>query len=679
MIYSMTTVTNGILSDLLRKGITGDKLLDIAAAMDTEFSSTVVGGHKCGIMYLWTVAIEDDAIYGRTWDEYASLISMISAAVPEGKRLVLYVHNLSCEFQFLRKRFQWRKVFAVGDRKVVQAVCDNGAIEYRCSYLLTGKPLSALDTTRHHKRVGSLDYRRIRHSLTPLTDDELCYAIDDVLVITEYIRNEIVRCCGLANIPLTKTGYVRRALRKACISGDTNDAAMYRRMMTEMSLTPDEYRLLRGAFAGGYTHASDMYVGSILHNVGSYDMTSAYPSALALDYFPMSRGVSIDPRRLKWAVQNRCCLIRCRFGELRAAPTAPDHIISESRCEISGNSEIDNGRVVYADILTTVCTELDLKHISRLYTWKKMDVSDLYVYRRGRLPKQIVDNVLQWYRDKTILKGSGDDLSYRLAKEYINSVYGMCATDPVRTSYVYDRGWRSAEPSVEEAVAQYNKSKSRFIAYPWAVWVTAHIRDRLWTAMEDCGDYYVYSDTDSCKLLNPSRHADTFARYNAALWKSAVAAASYYNMPIERFAPADKEGRQHPLGAWEYEGTYNRFRTWGAKRYITEDCGGIHLTVAGVGKKAGERYLSNTYDDPVAGFNSDLTFPAEYDAGDNKESATGKLSHYYQDNVVEGVVVDYMGISATVTELSSLYLDPSPYHMSLAREFIAHLGRIHNG
>lgn len=672
-------MTNGILWDMIRNGVNRDTLLDIAAAMDTEFSSTEVDGHKCGITYLWTMGIEDDAIHGRTWDEYAALIDMLKEAIPSGKRIVLYVHNLSCEFQFIRKRWNWRKVFAVGDRKVVQAIDDSGKIEYRCSYILTGKPLSALDTTQHHKRVGALDYRRIRHSGTPITDGELGYAIDDVLVLTEHIRNEITRCGGISNIPLTKTGYVRKELRKACVAGDSNDAAMYRRMVAEMTITPEEYGLLRGAFAGGYTHASDMYVGTILHDVGSYDMTSAYPSAMVLDYFPMSRGVSIHPSRVWWAVRNRCCLIRCRFKKLLAIPSAPDHIISESRCNLDGQREIDNGRVVYSDVLSMVCTELDLKHISRLYTWDSLEVSELYVYRRGRLPIQIVDRLLQWYGDKTTLKGGGDDLAYRLAKEYINSVYGMCATDPVRDNYVYDRGWRTVKPSIADAVAQYNNNKSRFIAYPWAVWVTAHIRDRLWTAIEDCGDLYVYSDTDSCKMLDPLHHHNTFARYNAELWDKAVAAASYYGISVDRFAPTDKDGRPHPIGAWEYEGSYGRFRTWGAKRYITEDLQGIHLTVAGVGKRAGEEYLRATYDDPIAAFNDDISFPAEYNAGDNKESATGKLSHYYQDDVVVGDVTDYTGTTITVKELSSLYLDPAPYHMSLSREFIAHLGRLQNG
>lgn len=672
-------MTSGILWDMIRNGVNRDVLLDVAAAMDTEFSSTKVNGRKCGITYLWTVGIENSAIYGRTWDEYATLIDMLTDVIPSGKRIVLYVHNLSCEFQFLRKRRNWRKVFAVGDRKVVQAIEDGGKIEYRCSYILTGKPLSALDTTQHHKRVGELDYRRIRHSETPVTDGELGYAVDDVLVITEYIRNEIIRCGGISNIPLTKTGYVRKELRKACIAGDSNEAAIYRRMIAELTVTPEEYGLLRGAFAGGYTHASDMHVGSILRGVGSYDMTSAYPSSMVLDYYPMSRGVSVHPSRVWWAVRNRCCLIRCRFKNLRAIPTSPDHIISESRCDLSGQREIDNGRVVYADVLTTTCTELDLKHIYRLYTWDSMDVSELYVYRKGRLPRQIVDGVLRWYGDKTALKGGGDELAYRLAKEHINSVYGMCATDPVRNNYEYDRGWRTVTPSIAEAIAQYNKNKSRFISYPWAVWVTAHIRDRLWTAMEDCGDSYVYSDTDSCKMIDPQHHRETFARYNAELRDKAIAAASYYGMSLDRFAPLDKDGTPHPIGAWEYEGTYKRFRTWGAKRYITEDSQGVHLTLAGVGKRAGEEYLRTSYSDPIEAFTEDITFPAEYNALDNKESATGKLSHYYQDDIVVGDVTDYMGNTITVTELSSLYLEPAPYHMSLAREFIAHLGRLQNG
>ena len=56
------------------------------------------------------------------------------------RRLVVYVHNLSYEFQFMRKHFTWKSVFSIDSRKPIYAVTDFG-IEFRCSYILSGYSL----------------------------------------------------------------------------------------------------------------------------------------------------------------------------------------------------------------------------------------------------------------------------------------------------------------------------------------------------------------------------------------------------------------------------------------------------------------------------------------------------------------------------------------------------------
>lgn len=60
----------------------------------------------------------------------------------DNKRIIIYVHNLSYEFQFMRKWFVWDKIFALEERKVVYAIM--AGIEFRCSYILTGYSLKSL-------------------------------------------------------------------------------------------------------------------------------------------------------------------------------------------------------------------------------------------------------------------------------------------------------------------------------------------------------------------------------------------------------------------------------------------------------------------------------------------------------------------------------------------------------
>ena len=46
------------------------------------------------------------------------------------------------------------------------------------------------------------------------------------------------------------------------------------------------------------------------------------------------------------------------------------------------------------------------------------------------------------------------------------------------------------------------------------------------------------------------------------------------------------------MGVFEYEGSYHKFATLGAKKYCSEDAAGnVQITIAGVSKKAGAKEL----------------------------------------------------------------------------------------
>src|SRR5699024_9440404 len=125
---------------------------------------------------------------GRTWGELLEFLENLQdyLQLNDNKRLVMYVHNLGYEFQFMRKYFNWVNIFAVDERKPVKALCDLG-IEFRDSYILSGYSLANtaknLVTHKIEKLVGDLDYSLIRHTKTPLTEAELKYCENDILII----------------------------------------------------------------------------------------------------------------------------------------------------------------------------------------------------------------------------------------------------------------------------------------------------------------------------------------------------------------------------------------------------------------------------------------------------------------------------------------------------------------
>ena len=171
---------------------------------------------KCAIMYEWTLGINGNVIIGRSWNDFISCIKIISDTLklfPNHKRLIIYVHNLSYEFQFICKRFEWFKIFAIDQRKPIYAITTEG-IEFRDSYLLSGYALAKLgEELRKYpvqKMVGDLDYSLMRHEKTELTDKELKYCENDVRVVMAYIKERIEADGNITKIPLTKTGYVRK-------------------------------------------------------------------------------------------------------------------------------------------------------------------------------------------------------------------------------------------------------------------------------------------------------------------------------------------------------------------------------------------------------------------------------------------------------------------------------------
>ena len=168
---------------------------------------------KVTIMYAWVFCIYGHAFVGRTWEEFKELTSLLIDyfELNEKKILVVGVHNLAYEFQFIRKRFAWSNVFAVRDRTPIYARTESG-IEFRCTLLLSGYSLAKvgehLQSYKIKKKVGDLDYLKLRHSQTPLTDEEWGYIVNDGLIVWAYLQELIDKYKRIVWLPMTKTGFV---------------------------------------------------------------------------------------------------------------------------------------------------------------------------------------------------------------------------------------------------------------------------------------------------------------------------------------------------------------------------------------------------------------------------------------------------------------------------------------
>ena len=722
---------------------------NIPAAFDIEASSWQKGTYEdenvehFATMYIWQFGLNGSVIYGRTWDEFLQVINDVSDALSLCKKrhLIIYVHNLGYEFQWIRKKFNWDKVFAIKRRRPVYAI--SGGIEFRCSYFLSNYALAYIGDNLLvnypiHKLTGNLDYLKVRHSYTPLSPAELSYCINDVKVVMSFIQEKIESDGDITKIPLTNTGYVRNYCRESCfyegIAPDDEESRKkvllsYRAIMKSLQVqSDDEYYQLKRAFMGGFTHTSILHSNQVRYDVGSADLTSSYPYTIVAQYFPMTRFKYIGTVEVgtdfKHYLDTYCCIFDIEFFGLYPRVEF-ENILSASRCHPGSLSDdvcINNGRIISCSHCATTLTELDFENMCKFYTWDSCKIVNLRISHRGYLPKAMILAVLDLYESKTSLKGiAGKEIEYLVSKNMINAAFGMMVTNIIRGEFEYDNvyGWLEKEADIEKQLSAYNKNFNRFLYYGWGVWVTAHARHNLFSAIWEFGDDYIYADTDSIKGLNFSSHMNYFKSYNDRVIDSLIRMCGSLHIPFSKVAPKTKKGVTKIIGLWEIEEGYDTFKAVGAKRYMYRyNNGKLQITVGGLNKSQAVPYLLYEFGGGKTEKNESLSYrwlqdhslhvspyytafqtvsrlaysnlplhsealefilslPLDYNwifenFGEGlcvPPKHTGKQTVDYLDHSFAAICTDYLGFPLPISESSAVYMEQQPYQMSITNEY----------
>lgn len=685
------------LSDLEYEVIRTNKkkeYINLECAFDIETTSTYLADdEKVAFMYYWTFGIKDEnyIVSGRTWEEFQELCLELTEhfGLNEDRILTVYVHNLSFEFQFMRKYFNWHSVFSVDERKPIKALSTFG-IEFKDSYILSGFSLARLAnnlTNPKHKikkLEGDLDYELIRHSKTEMTDEELEYCLNDVLIILYYINEQIDLYGDITKIPLTNTGRVRKYVRDECYYTSKNHRKSskgkfhrYRNIMKDLTLDNNIYQMCKRAFMGGFTHANANYTGQVIEDVTSIDFSSSYPAVMISEKFPMSKAIPTeftDEKDFDYYRKRFSLLFEVRFTGL-TSKIQHENYISESKCNRLVNPVVNNGRVFSADDLAMTITDVDFSIIENCYTWETMQVKNVYRFYRGYLPKDIIRSIIKLYEDKTVLKGvEGKEVEYVISKGMLNSVYGMSVTDIVRDEIVYDEDWGVEPANIDEQIEKYNESFNRFLYYPWGIWVTAYARRNLWYGIMSMGDDYIYSDTDSIKFKNYDKHKSFIDAYDDLITNKLKRMCEHYDLDFKQLQPQRQDGGYDKIGLWDLDGHYKRFKTLGAKRYLVEyDNGDLELTVAGLSKTNGIEYMkrkSKNNLEVFEMFNDELYIPAE---------ETGKMTHTYIDSEREFMMLDYNGVECLVNTKSGVHLEKCDFTLSITRQYMNFIENLKKG
>ncbi|MBO5526340.1 MAG: hypothetical protein J5993_06280 [Clostridia bacterium] len=342
--------------------------------------------------------------------------------------------------------------------------------------------------------------------------------------------------------------------------------------------------------------------------IAHFDFKSHYPSRQKLNYFPtgfkhmyeIKEDFNVNDsfvnetfslKELEYLCNDKCVLMTLAFKNLKLKRnvTAPYLSVSHSlntnyicRNE-KGVKGTDNGKIIDAEgIILFTLTELDWIWVQKQYDTDGILILDVWTSERSTFPTELQSVIDEFFyiKETEIRKRYRDKI-----KNWLNSIYGMTATDIIRADVLLDldtgewtinRAYKKTSQNKELINGKLNKyynSRNNFMSYQYGVYTTAHARNELFKLIEEVGyQYFIYADTDSIFFVATEENMKKIEKYNNAIKK--------LNIGID----TDK-GRVY-YGTFENEkDDIKRFKFLHAKCYAIEHSDGtLSITIAGVTK-----------------------------------------------------------------------------------------------
>lgn len=652
-----------------RSRVTNEKFYTFDIETTTFISDITKDNQLQRDAFIWSSQFYDGTKYTtfRTLEDTIRFLNQLNDLFSNlNDKLLIYVHNLSYEYQFIKDFFEWKKVLCLNERKIISA--ETEGLVFRCSYRLSNMSLERFliaENVPDKYLKSKMDYQKRRFPWTPLTEDEEIYIRNDVIGLHKAIENILnhMPVPDLNDIPLTSTGYVRKDVRDAMKENPRNRYRFYRE-----SLTSRQYEVIKEAFRGGNTHANRFNSNKVCENVGSYDEASAYIYELLTRKFP---GAFHTMKAFTWKEFNFfykhsdewALLFVANFKGLKLKDNIAVPYISLSKVgSASGDIVVDNGRIINLEYAFKIAlTEVDYKIILSQYEFDDIKIEECYYARKYKLPLEMRKVIIEYFYSKCTLKGV-DDYFYSKSKNKLNSTYGMCVSSPVRSEYEFNEITKLLEEvpqELDEGLESFYKSFGSFLSYQWGVWVTAYAREDLQEAIDVVEfEDFIYCDTDSTKIKNVSKYKEAFETINDYRRKQCEDNEAY----------VDYNGKRFYLGVFEFEGESKYFKTFGAKKYIYgDDNDNFKITISGVPKSKGKECIkkaikdgkfNNFYDLDLGFIFKSIKMTSAYNDYTGIKEFTfpeGKVS--YASNIALYDADYTLGLSADYEQLLYLYND----------------------
>ncbi len=669
----------------------------VVGGFDIEFSTVrdEAGEARYSFMYIWQLAINDIAVYGRTWDEFGECLANIRAdlRLKIDHKLIIYVHKLGCEFTFMQKipclHFSSLDYdFLSRDKHEIIKCVINDVFEFRDSAVYTECTLKKLGDYVGISKLD-MDYDKIKLPITPLSNAELQYCENDVRILTAFFMQESVVYQHAGNIPLTATRCVKRIIEKYLREVYYRGSAA----KNKNEHNPEILTMLQRAYFAPFIYIHNLDRDKPMADIWDADKSSAYPQWMLTEQFPRGEflpaefeesdelpTLEVIPALLrKYArrpllVNLTAVNVKCKYpntgfliDDAKKITAAYDTTHGRSRMEY-----IRDRRILQAKSVTCVLTDIDLKLFDELYTYDNLRINSVHAAKcYSWLPPYVVRTIVDLYMEKKAAKekieairASGREptpeelAEYERIKSRVDRIYGIFVQDPIKPKYKYD----TRTNNVELVGNVYIKSDNDIaVCYEWGVWLLAYERRDMYKIFTACNfaeitggkyrtlDIVVYGDTDGVKF-NGSAYdivSKIITDYNTKV-----------NEAVKKFCDrncsfADYE-KLKGIGEFKYT-HYKQFKAIKIKRYAyTTDTDHFKCVCAGLSTDNTffKQFADNK--DKFEMFSDDLTIPQEY-------AATKQHKYIYQH--FDEFVSDYEGRTQQIIVDSCLCISNIDFKM----------------
>lgn len=558
--------------------------LILGSGFDIE-TTTVVQPYFIGAYcYHWQISFDDVTVGGRSLQSAETFFRYLLTIIPDKTRLLVFDANLGFEFAFLK--YYWKRIgitefFSKSKRNPLKVVLQN-KIEFREVLGLFGRNLESIANSFSSvkKLKGDLDYTKYRFSNTPLTAKEQQYCENDVQILSQLSNYVFSHYFGEnIDLPVTAISEIRMMIKQAM--GKRRNLIM-QDLQDQM---PDEttYYIFRNyLFKGGLCGTNSLYMNRTLHNVGSADITSHYPSVMNHFLFPSGYVNETDPSDFM-RFNNKPYIAIIEFFELKSKTshsilsthkavdfdysyeTVSQHAQKDFR-QHNSKYIVDNGRIFYAESITYVVNDVEFRSILQSYNFKSYKIYRCWeIEKYARLPYYVLQVLNDEYLKKEDLKARklDDTVEYQFSKNRVNGTFGMMCTALYSDEFIIDEYGEISPKKVdgETYKREYKQSiKSIFLNPLWGMWITSYARSILVDAIVRFPHCIIQYDTDS--LYYNKNHSES-TKLEAYL--------KFRDAQTIKLNDILFHGNAHfrSLGTWDFwDKPATHFKALGSKRYM---------------------------------------------------------------------------------------------------------------